>query len=349
MVATGHRVVLAGRQPASVSQSTEKPPTSPDTTGIHAIDLPVLDKGNFRELCRSQHVRGAILLGYPDQFPFLAEGTPPVPVFFWAQFSKSIFHPELENTVIVPLTEMTRDYLVQAGYRRVEEALPHGVDTNCIAPDRNREKRAGNESPVLLTIGANSYRKRFDDLLRAFAIILRKRPDIRLIIKTDAKSKPGGFDLQKLSRSTETEANLSIIDRSIPEKELARLYTSADLYLHTAEWEGFGIPVIEAMAAGLPVLTHRGQGPGEILPNTNPLVRKAGNVDEEGSQLSKIDPENLAENTLALLNDPEKMSRIGTANRKRAESQFDIRLIRDRWVDLISQAGAPLQISRLQS
>jgi len=44
------------------------------------------------------------------------------------------------------------------------------------------------------------------------------------------------------------------------------------VYMNLSEWEGFGIPVIEAMSCGLPVLTHGLQGPGEIVPYTETLA-----------------------------------------------------------------------------
>lgn len=100
----------------------------------------------------------------------------------------------------------------------------------------------------LLHVGSTIPRKRIDLLLTLFAAISRSLPDARLI-------RVGGSLTPAQERLAE---RLGIADRviSLPFLEpavLAAVYRRSDLLLLTSESEGFGLPILEAMACGTPV------------------------------------------------------------------------------------------------
>jgi glycosyltransferase involved in cell wall biosynthesis len=268
-----------------------------------------------------------ILIGYPDQFPFLSEGGRCENAFLWYQCSRPVLPPGLEHIAAVPLTLRTAEFLLEARHTRIGPVIPHGVDTKVFVPEGGLTNVP--ESPVLLTVGANSLRKRFDLLFEAVGALPPSFKS-RLIVKTDTARKETGFDLPSLVERRAGAETVTIVDEELADSELAGLYRSADIYVHTAEWEGFGIPAIEAMASGLPVLTHCGQGPAELLPYSDKTVASE-EVLEGSVRLRRISPRALAAAIVDIVGNPHEMSRLSHLGREKAEQDFDIRLVAERW------------------
>ena len=355
----GRNVILTGRAPegaqvpGDVQRSAASRPGArgdslpPSATAV--FDLPSYSTQAIRKLTRESGVRQIILLGYPDQFEFLLDGTR-VPAYFWYQCSKPAVPAGLVSTVVVPLTEATTAHLEKAGFTQTRPVIPHGVDTQVFRPatipmssagglQSGTYKRLPNEplqDPVLVSVGANSRRKRFDKLIETFALVAEELPEARLTIKTDKKNKPGGFNLIELARSHGVVHRVSIIDRELTEAELASFYVSADIYVHTAEWEGFCIPVIEAMACGLPVVTHPVQGPGELIPYPELLVHGSTIVKESQTALLIADPRSYADTIVRLAENPTLAHSASIAGRSAAVSRFDIRVVTRMWNRLLN-------------
>lgn len=133
----------------------------------------------------------------------------------------------------------------------------NGVDPACSpladeAADRAIERLAGvpNEGTVdLLHVGSTIPRKRVDLLLRIVAAVKERQPRVRLL------KAGGGFndEQRNLLRSLGLEGDVVKLP-FLTNAELAALYRRAALVLVTSEREGFGLPVIEAMACGTPVV-----------------------------------------------------------------------------------------------
>lgn len=300
------------------------------------FDLPDFSAQTLDELVLKSGVRVSILLGYPDQFPFLLEDTA-IPVYFWYQCSRPAVLPGIEKVTVVPLTAKTARHLENAGFGPTGPVIPHGVDTDVFAPE-GRESGGG---PVFLSVGANTYRKRFDVLVEAFARAKLSLPDARLIIKTDSGKKPGGFDLQHLLGCHDTSGAVSIIDREMSDAEMAGLYASSDIYVHTAEWEGFGIPAVEAMACGLPVVTHPVQGPGELVPYPDLLVSGSNVIQDGDVELLLGNPRAFADMMVRFAEDPELARFASIEGRRVALDRFDIRNIAGQWLQLLADDYDP--------
>ena len=90
-------------------------------------------------------------------------------------------------------------------------------------------------------------------------------------------------------------------------EELAALYDGASAYAFPTLFEGFGLPVLEAMARGCPVL-------GSDIP----VLREVGGDDM--AYFDPTDPESIATAVRALLADPEARSAMSAAGLKRAET-----------------------------
>jgi glycosyltransferase involved in cell wall biosynthesis len=106
----------------------------------------------------------------------------------------------------------------------------------------------GNQ-PYILHVGSTIRRKRVDVLLRTFARTLKEVPQIRLV-------RVGGTLTEQQSQLAK---DLDVGDKilqapHLTKAQLAAVYQGAALLLQTSDAEGFGLPVIEAMACGCPVV-----------------------------------------------------------------------------------------------
>ncbi len=103
--------------------------------------------------------------------------------------------------------------------------------------------------PFLLHVGSCIARKRIDVLLEVFAQLTRSRPELRLVQVGGEWTHP---QLEQIARLGIGPRLLQ--RRGLTRPHIASLYRRAALVLQTSEAEGFGLPVIEALACGAPVI-----------------------------------------------------------------------------------------------
>jgi glycosyltransferase involved in cell wall biosynthesis len=159
--------------------------------------------------------------------------------------------------VIACISEVTRESLVSQGLvpREKTTVSPLGVHPACTpAPERDAESAAAKltgrtTTSDLLHVGSTIPRKRIDVLLETLALVARTRPDVRLW------RVGGAFTPEQAKRARELGIeNRIVVLPFVTRNVLAALYRRAALVLLPSEREGFGLPVIEAMACGTPVL-----------------------------------------------------------------------------------------------
>ena len=335
----GHRVAVAGPCLEQYHHAERgKNSISPDD-----VRAP-LHEERLKRITHGRKIAAAILLGYPDQFPFLQETVPPpFPVFLWAQFSRPPDASSLGAALPVPLTKKTALYLRESGCSAMGPVIPHGVDTLLYSPpdlsqyreEKNREETP--EGPVIGTVGAHTPRKRFSDLIETAALIKKRLPGIRLIIKTDRVISAAGDDIVAIARSHGMERNLTVLAAELSDAQMRDLYGTMDLYVNFSEWEGFCIPVVEAMACGVPVASLPIQGPGEILPYPELRLPAGRTLQEGGTTLIHADTEKAAELLSEVLENRTLRRRLGERGIREARERYDIRDVAGQWEELIDR------------
>jgi glycosyltransferase involved in cell wall biosynthesis/tetratricopeptide (TPR) repeat protein len=113
-----------------------------------------------------------------------------------------------------------------------------------------------------LFVGGTIGRKGADLLLDTYLKTFRRSDDVCLVIKDfGGKSAYQGQTLTERIRAAQadpTAPEIVYLDREMPERELAGLYTACDCLVHPYRGEGFGLPVLEAMGCALPVICTGG-------------------------------------------------------------------------------------------
>jgi len=171
---------------------------------------------------------------------------------------------------VIACSEHVRTHLVRrVGLRPEKVALVYnGVDTELFAPaapdDAQRaavraELGFGPDETLIGTVGHLNRQKGHDVLIEALAHVLRREPAARIVIA-------GRGPLRKRLEALASDHGVASKVRFAGlVSDVPRLLRAFDLFAFPSRWEGFGIALIEAMAAGLPVVASRTGGITEIV------------------------------------------------------------------------------------
>jgi glycosyltransferase involved in cell wall biosynthesis len=130
-----------------------------------------------------------------------------------------------------------------------------------------------NNVPQLLHVGSTIPRKGIDFLLQVYSEVRQRFPDLRLIRVGSAFT----CEQAKLAENLQVDETIIKLE-NISEFKLAEIMAGATLLLQPSEAEGFGLPVVEAMAAGTPVLV-----------SDLPVLREVGGDAAEYAPVAELD------------------------------------------------------------
>ncbi len=150
----------------------------------------------------------------------------------------------------------TRGYLPA-----IDEIVPCGVDLNVFSPGKDKSP-----APSILFVGTLKGRKRGDMMLDIFRCVRRKIPEAELLMVTPEHIEGMGIKSHN----------------AINMETLVELYRKAWVYCMPSSYEGFGVPLVEAMACGTPVVSNPSDGPCFVLDDGRYgiLVQKERMADE---------------------------------------------------------------------
>lgn len=143
-----------------------------------------------------------------------------------------------------------------AKLRLIPEAVDHQVfrpGDATEAADRLRRER-GIEGPFILFVSSLWAYKNCDGLLRAFALARRDLPDHRLVVVGSAADAAYAAELQALATELGIGEHVLWVG-GIAHHETLPFYRAASAFVYPSHNETFGLPILEAMACGCPVVT----------------------------------------------------------------------------------------------
>lgn len=189
----------------------------------------------------------------------------------------------------------------------------NGIDTDRFARAAGRGKRAVSGEVLVGTVGHLAPIKGQDIFLRAAALISGRRRGVRFVVIGEDKAP--GMAYRRSLESLVSELNLNgTVTMPGWRHDIPAALSSLTLFVSAARSEPFGLAIVEAMAAGLPVVATASEGALEIIEHG--INGKLAPVD---------DVESLAETINGLLDDPLERSRLGRAAQSAACQRFSLK------------------------
>jgi glycosyltransferase involved in cell wall biosynthesis len=191
--------------------------------------------------------------------------------------------------------------------------VPLGIEVDAFGRDHDGRTAVraalgvGSDTPLVTYVARLVPEKRPELFLEVARRVLAANPEVVFALVGEGSSYEGAV----------TEAQrLGIDDRvRLPGfvDDLPGLYHASDIFLSTSRYEGFGLAIAEAMAAGVPVVATRVGGVEDVVGDTG-ILEPSDRADR------------LADHVLALLQDPSRREQLGRAAARRARERLDVRV-----------------------
>jgi glycosyltransferase involved in cell wall biosynthesis len=246
--------------------------------------------------------------------------------------------------------------------------IPHGINTDIFKPLSNREELKAKwgltDKFVIGVVARNQPRKNLDRTIKAMAILRDKIPNAVMLLHLDPNDPAQQmFNIPSLIQRYGLENRIIFTGmkahKGLSQAQLNEVYNVMDVFLLTTSGEGFGIPIIEAMSAEIPVLatdytttqelvkdTHAGLGINlsgcpEINwweGNMKDLDLFAVDATITGSwevERGFCSIKDCATKLEALYNSPEERKTMGKNGRRAVLESYDFKKVGKQWSDLI--------------
>jgi glycosyltransferase involved in cell wall biosynthesis len=231
-------------------------------------------------------------------------------------------------TVVTAVSEHSKNDMVRfygISPERVH-VVPDGVDTTLFRHIDNQERLKewrvrvlGSDAPYIVYVGKPTERRNLSSLIRAFSL-LKKQDGIPHKLLIVGAELPGTSPFRHVIRNEDLTEHVVVVGYA-DHQEMVLVYNAADLLVYPSSYEGFGMPVLEAMACGTPVIA---------LDNTS-LPEIAGGV---AHLLENGEVATLREGIKAVLGDSARRKRMSADGPKRAAA-YDWHLVTKRYLELL--------------
>jgi glycosyltransferase involved in cell wall biosynthesis len=259
-------------------------------------------------------------------------------------------------------SEFVREMYLSAGVdpKRIV-TIANGVDLERFSPQGERYELPEQDAMRFLFVGGLIWRKGPDILLEAWKTAFAAREDVVLIIKD--------FGAGGVYRAGEREAirehansgllpRIQLLEQELTDDQMAGLYRACDVLVHPYRGEGFAMPVLEAMACGIPAIVTEGGPTDEFCPPQAGWRIRSSRAEFPAERIDGLDtlgrpwvlePDaaHLAELLAAVANDPRERSARGAAARAAAE-RYSWERIAERYTERIAAVARKPPIAQLQ-
>ena len=178
-------------------------------------------------------------------------------------------------------------------------AVPNGVGDrfrpHADAGDRVRE-RFGINRPYMLCVGALQPRKNVPLAIEAYALAMDRGTDCELVVAGGDKG--GRLDVLDAILRTRMTGRIHLVGH-VGDDELAALYSAARALVFPSLYEGFGLPALEAMASGIPVIASNTTGLAETVGDAGLTIDPRSADDVAGAMRRVLNDDALRERLIA--------------------------------------------------
>lgn len=193
---------------------------------------------------------------------------------------------------VLGISEFSRQEVIRYNFASPEKVhtILLGADPSFGGAYPEQEKNAvlantiGGKTPYILCVAHTYPHKKVHVLIEAFLDVMKEIPHKLVIVGRERR----GEDLvQKAMSSLEDRSRVVRLKDGVPYSTLQILFQAADMFVLPSAYEGFGLPVIEAMLAGVPVITTQEASLKEVAGNS---AFRVDRIDRRGiaNQILKV-------------------------------------------------------------
>lgn len=205
---------------------------------------------------------------------------------------------------------------IGAARRDAIECVYNGIDPAKFAIGRKVISKKGFR---WIAIGRLEFQKDYPTLLKAMSLI-QDQYDLSLLILGEGGKRE---QIERLIEQYNLSGRVSLVGVST---DVPGFLAENDAFVLSSKWEGFGLVVAEAMAAGLPVVVTDSGGPAEIVSDSG-----------AGFVVPAMNPEALANAMMAVMDMTDAQRHVmGEIGRKRIAEKFSLDAMLSRWDSIYS-------------
>jgi len=249
------------------------------------------------------------------------------------------------------------------------DCILHGIDTDTFKPRKDKDElrdeleekyNIPKDAVLYLNVGANiGPRKELPLLMHTFKRFVEEGYDnAHLFMHTNAYMiYPRGYDLIQWRIMLKMEEHIHFpqynpIIHPVSNEELAKLYNAADVYVQNSVAEGFGLPIVEALSCGTPVITPWNSAQRELVEGRGWITQ---NIPEDMyfqvpvyvPQLTHYPVPNqnsLLENLIKSYNAPEKRKELGKKGREFVLKRHSWDIVMLKWFKFLDGVEEELEL-----
>lgn len=184
---------------------------------------------------------------------------------FFTKKEKLYFSPmkylSMKADLVITISKNEKDRIIRKGYSKNVAYVYHGIDTSM----KNMAKSVKNlPKEYILAVGRINIRKNISTLIRSISLIKNKKMKLVIVGEDSWKKENINVDEKLKSRI--------VFLKNISNDELGYIYSNARVFCFVSLDEGFGLPIVEAMSFGIPVICSNISVMPEVAGNAGILV-----------------------------------------------------------------------------
>ncbi len=157
----------------------------------------------------------------------------------------------------------------------------------------------GLKSRFVFYVGYIFNRRHLPEIIAAFFKIVKEYPDFQLLLSGKDHTSPSqNIDGLIVSANQKLGSQAILRLDFLPENDLKLLYSASAFFIYLSDYEGFGLPVLEAMSLGTPVVTSDSSSLKEVAGEAALLIKNNGDVEEIYQAMKKLVDDNALKSQL---------------------------------------------------
>jgi glycosyltransferase involved in cell wall biosynthesis len=204
-----------------------------------------------------------------DIIPYVRDEYPHLKPILKRMYLYSLKGMMRANKIITISEYSKRDIIRCLGYPedKIDVIYP-GVDNNKYYLNQNvnilEKYGLRKNGKYVLYVGSEQPRKNVDVLIKAFYQLKKRFNDVKLIKVGRSQLTRERSNIKKIVREMSLQSDVVMLDYVV-ENDMPKIYNIADVLVFPSLYEGFGLPVLEAMACGTPVITSNTTSIPEVV------------------------------------------------------------------------------------